>query len=99
MNETLRPGDFPPESFIARADWQAAARPFRDPHEYAIRGRGEVDPEEHDAMIEFIAANGYREPFEGRTYTYLRLGEFIYWTSRGIYQPHPIINRRRAETA
>jgi hypothetical protein len=80
------------------APWQAARRPFRDePHEYAIRGRGELDPEQHDAFLQHIEQHGYRESYEGRTYTYLDLDGHTYWASRGIYQPHRIINRRRSK--
>jgi hypothetical protein len=61
---------FTPEAFIAAAGWQAAARPFRDAHEYTRRGRvtAGVEPppvEEHDAMIEHIGANGEPGEFEG----------------------------------
>jgi hypothetical protein len=87
---------FTPEAFIERAGWQAVRRPFRgDAHDYAIRGRGEVDPGQHDAFLLYIEEHGYREKFEGRMYTYLALDGHTYWASRGIYQPHPIINRRR----
>jgi hypothetical protein len=88
--------EFSPAAFVRRAAWQEARKPFRgDPHEYASRSRGELDPEWHDRMCEVIEARGYCAPFAGRTYMYLRVGEFVCWTSRGIYQPNPIINRRK----
>ena len=96
-----KPRTFTPERFIERAGWQEAARPFRDPHEYTLRGRvsaGVPAPpvEEHDRMIQFIEEHGYREKFEGRRYTYLDVDGFTYWTSRAVFPPyHPIINRRR----
>ena len=98
MSESER---FTPEAFIAAAGWQAAARPFRDAHEYTLRGRvtAGVEPppvEEHDAMIEHIGANGEPGEFEGTRYVYFEHGGHVYWVSRGVYEPrHPIINRRR----
>jgi hypothetical protein len=95
------PETFTPEGFIERAGWQAAARPFRDAHEYTLRGRrsGGVEPppvEEHDRMIQFIEEHGYRETFAGTRYTYLDVDGFTYWTSRAVFPPYfPIINRRR----
>jgi hypothetical protein len=106
MTEPYDPeADFRPESFIARAGWQAARRPFRAPHEFTLRGRrsGGVEPppvEEHDAMCAFIAANGYEAEFEGTGYIYFEHGGFRYWVSRGIYKPRfPIINRQPIEAA
>lgn len=91
---------FTPEAFIERAGWQAARKPFKGAqHEYAIRGRAEVDPEWHDRMIEFIGEHGTPGKFEGTRYVYLHLDGFALWVSRGIYQPHPIINRRRNGSA
>lgn len=95
------PETFTPERFIERAGWQEAARPFRAAHEYTLRGRtsaGVPPPpaEDHDAMIRHIAEHGYRDTFEGRTYTYLDVNGFTYWTSRAVFPPyHPIVNRRR----
>jgi hypothetical protein len=89
---------FTPEAFIRAAPWQEAARPYADAqHEYSIRDRGDVDPEWHDRMIEFIAANGEPGEFEGRRYVYLDVDGYTLWASRGIYQPHPIVNRRRSD--
>jgi hypothetical protein len=90
------PEAFTPERFIEEAPWQAARRPFRgEAHEYVIRGRGELDPEWHDRMIEFIEENGEPGEFGGTRYVYVRRDGYTLWVSRGIYQPHPIINRRR----
>jgi hypothetical protein len=103
MTEPYDPeADFRPESFIARAGWQAAAKPFRDPHEYTLRGRvtaGVEPPDvaEHDRFIRHIEEHGHDATFEGTRYRYLDVNGFTYWVSRGIYEPrHPIINRRPA---
>ena len=91
---------FRPERFIAAAGWQTATTVPEHPHQYTIRGKtiaGVEPPDvaEHDRMIEHIAEHGYQGRFQGRAYTYVDVDGHTYWASRGIYQPHPIINRRR----
>jgi hypothetical protein len=98
MSRTLRraEGEFSPAEFVKKAAWQEARKPFRgEAHEYAIRGRGEVDPEWHDRMIEHITEHGTPGEYAGTRYRYLDVGDFTLWVSRGIYQPYAIINRRR----
>jgi len=63
-------------------------------HEYAIRGR-DAPGEHHDAFVRHIEENGYRATYEGRVYDYFDLGPFTFWTSRGVYTPDRIVNRRR----
>jgi hypothetical protein len=108
MSENLRrsEGEYSPAAFIARAGWQDARRPFREAHQYTLRGRVSAGvppppPEWHDAFIRHIEEHGYREKFEGRWYAYLRVGEFVYWPSRAVFPPFDqrIVNRRRADAA
>jgi len=100
MREIYDPEGFRPERFVRRAPWQQVRRPFRDPHQIAIRGRGGIDPEEFDAMCAFILANGYEAEFEGTSFVYFECGDHVYWISRGVYRPRfPIINRKPIEAA
>jgi hypothetical protein len=95
------PEAFTPERFIEAAGWHEASRPFREAHEYTLRGRRSngvepPPPDWHDRMIEFIRANGEPGRFEGTGYVYFEHGDHTYWVSRAVYPPyHPIINRRR----
>ena len=89
------PETFTPDRFIGAAAWQAARARFAGhAHQYVIRGRG-APAEHHDAFVRHIEEHGCDGTFQGRRYRYLDLGAFTFWASRGIYQPHPIINRRR----
>jgi hypothetical protein len=80
--------------FIAEAGWTFAASMPEIPHEYTVRGRvvsGKQPPpvEWHDWFAEQIAEHGYQAKFAGRTFTYLEVDGWKYWSIR------PIINRER----
>jgi hypothetical protein len=99
-NETpdRRDGEFQPGAFIAAATWQKARKPFGDDHEYALPGRGELDPEGHDRMVEFIREHGYDGMYRGARFRYLDVNGYTLWLSRAVFPPFDrvLINRRPA---
>jgi hypothetical protein len=62
------------------------------PHEYAVEAK-ENDPD-FQRFADLIAAEGYDARFEGIRYRYLRVGDFLYWSSRSLWTPGQNLNRR-----
>jgi chlorite dismutase len=91
---------FDPRRFIARAEWRLSKTTEDWPdwrHFYCVEGWYADDPEMADdfrRFVEFIEAEGYVAHFEKIKYRYLRVDEFVYWTSRSIYSPGQNLNRR-----
>jgi hypothetical protein len=89
---------FDPRPFIARAGW-TFARSVADwegwQHWYIVQAKYADDPE-FQRFADLIAAEGYHARFEGIKYRYLRVDEFLYWTSRSLWTPGQNINRRPA---
>lgn len=65
-----------------------------NPHEYTLRKLWRSDPDFVRA-VEFIRAHGYRNRFEGRSYTQLDVGEHTYWTMGAPVEETILINRKR----
>ena len=74
--------EFDPRPFIERAKWTFARTVPDKPHEYAVEAK-ENDPD-FRAFADLIAAEGYNARFEGIRYRYLRVGDFLYWSSRSL---------------
>jgi hypothetical protein len=69
----------------------------REPTDYGAGPRTSVEaPDDPDfrRFAELIEAEGYKAKFEGIRYTYLRVDNFLYWTSRSLWTPGQNINRR-----
>ena len=91
-----RPVSFDPHPFIERAGWTfASSVADRESwqHWYVVESQHADDPD-FRRFAELIEAQGYRARFEGATYRYLRVGDFLYWTSRSLWTPGQNINRR-----
>jgi hypothetical protein len=94
---TLSKDSFDPRPFIERAGWTFAktvAEKAGWRHWYI------VESVEQDAdfrrFAELIESQGYRARFEGIAYRYLRIDDFLFWTSRSLWGPGQNINRRPA---
>jgi hypothetical protein len=88
---------FDPRPFIARAGWRFAKSVADRPnwrHWYCVEAI-EAD-EDFRRFAELIEAEGYVAAFEGTRYTYLRVDDFLYWTSRSLWTPGQNLNRRPA---
>jgi hypothetical protein len=86
---------FDPRPLIERAGWRFATSVADRPnwqHEYAVEAI-EADPD-FRRFAELIEAEGYVARFENTRYRYLRVGEWVYWTSRSLWTPGQNINRR-----
>jgi len=89
---------FDPTPFIARANWTFSKTTADKPnwkHWYAVEAKHADDPD-FRRFCELIESEGYRARFEGIAYTYLRVGDFLYWTSRSLFAPGQNLNRRPA---
>jgi hypothetical protein len=87
---------FEPRPFIARAGWTLAKSVADKPnwrHEYAVQAKHADDPD-FATFAALIAEQGYRARFEGITYTYLRVDDHIYWSSRSLFASGLNLNRR-----
>ena len=82
---------FEPEAFIAQAPWRFAKTMPEQPHEYTTRG--ETPDEEFEAFVRFIREHGYRARYGRNVYTYLKLGDWRYWTMGWPVAQTRIINR------
>jgi len=83
----------PPDlvSWIADRTWTFAKTVPDQPHWYVVRAR--LEPEHQDgytALVEEIRTHGRKHRFLGRTYRYLLVDGWDYWTG-----PPGLVNRRR----
>jgi hypothetical protein len=86
---------FDPRPFIEKAGWRYAKSVAEKPnwqHYYCVEAI-EAD-EDFRRFAELIEREGYVAKFEGSRYTYLRVDDFLYWTSRSLWTSGQNINRR-----
>lgn len=79
--------------FIENTPWTVAKTFQATPHEYYIQTEDTDDGGFH-SLISAIHVHGYKRTFNGRQYSYLRIGTYEYWamlTTDGKM----IINRRK----
>jgi hypothetical protein len=84
--------DYDPRPYIASQTWTFARTVPQHPHEYLMMKRSS-DPEEHRRFMDYLDATGEPGEFWGRTWRYVTVDEWTYWTSGPAF----FINRRRAE--
>jgi hypothetical protein len=85
--------------FIAKTRWHFAHTMPQAPHEYTLRKNCFSD-RDFAWFVKFIRDHGYGGTYAGRTYTYLDVDGWSYWTMGEDIdrdgKPHTIlINRRR----
>ena len=85
-----------PRPFIARAKW-TFAKTVEDwegwKHEYAVEAKHPDDPD-FRRFCETIETEGYEARFEKIKYRYVRVDDYLYWTSRSLWNPGQHLNRR-----
>jgi len=90
------------KKFVAESGWRLAKTMLDNPHQYTVRDLTNVDARNTTAMgnsefewfCEQIFAHGFPGQWEGRTYTYLVVGEWFYWTMGEAPAVTTIINRK-----
>jgi hypothetical protein len=87
------------EEFVSRVGWRFASTMPEIPHEYTVAGKATAGvPPVPDAwyvwFTEQIAERGYRAKFGHRTFTYLHVDGWKYWSLIGR-DGVTIINRER----
>ena len=83
-------------AFIENTPWTVAKTYTQSPHEYHIFDEfvEHYDEEGFYRLVSAIHTHGYKRTFNGRQYSYLRIGTYEYWamlTTDGKM----IINRRK----
>lgn len=77
--------------------WVFAKTMADTPHEYTTLrtwdGRGLTMPD----VAEYIRKHGYEEKFFNKTYTYIDLGSYKYWTMDYPLEKTDLINRCKKE--
>jgi hypothetical protein len=79
------------EDFVEKAPWRFAKTMPDEPHEYTVRG--EAPDVEFEVFVHLIRGHGYSADYKGRTYTYLNVGEWRYWTMGEQVEKTTVINR------
>ncbi|MGA7398074.1 MAG: hypothetical protein WBW62_11565 [Solirubrobacterales bacterium] len=90
------------ELFVAESGWRLAKTMLDNPHQYTVRDLLNADGRHTTAMgntefewfCEQIFTDGYTGRWDGRTYTYLHVGEWKYWTMGLSPKITTIINRK-----
>ncbi len=94
-------GEETPELFIERSKWVFAKTMPHAPHEYTLKDPDSRAPAMSEEafvwFVEHIREHGYTEKFGGRSYTYLDLGEWRYWTMGWPPEQTTLINRARLD--
>jgi hypothetical protein len=76
--------------YIERVRWREARTGA--PHAYTIRS-WEADEPSFERAVRLIRRHGYDADFEGRTYTYLDVEDFTYWSMGAPLEETVVINR------
>jgi hypothetical protein len=88
---------FDPRAFIERATWtfsKTTADKADWKHWYCVEAKHADDPD-FRRFAHLIESEGYVARFEGIRYRYVRVDDFLYWTSRSLFSPGQNLNRRR----
>jgi len=80
------------EAFIKAHEWRVAKSMPKIPHAYVVREKCRDDEEFCDAVM-FIRQWGQPRKFFSKTYIYLDLGAYTYWTMGNPLNITKIINR------
>lgn len=89
------PPGFSPVAFVARSRWRFARTLAHIPHEYAVKGKGAYRRDWFVAMVEHIRAHGYEDRWGRRTFIYLEVDGWRYWTMGEPVAETTLINRAR----
>jgi hypothetical protein len=94
MNKYLE-RESPHDQYISSVEWRFAKTMSKIPHWYTVSAWSTEDREKFMRLAEAIRVDGYDENFCGRTYRYLNIGDFKYWTMDPVVQETTLINRAK----
>ncbi len=78
--------------YIAKVKWQTAKKDKT--HQYTVvMWKPELEKEFRE-FVSVIYENGFKEKFQGRTYIYLTIDGYTYWTMNYRVETTILINRR-----
>ena len=80
--------------FVEASTWTSAKTMPQIPHQYTLRKNAQRD-EEFAAFVEFINTHGYDSKFYSRTYRYLDLDGWQYWSMGHSVDSISLINRAK----
>jgi hypothetical protein len=82
-------------SYIAKVDWIYAKTYKTAPHEYTLRkAKPELDAD-FKKFVDFIRSEGHDEQFWNKTYRYLNIDGYQYWTMHAPKEETILINRAK----
>lgn len=74
--------------------WTFAKTMASIPHEYTVRKQWESEADFEDFVV-YIRENGYAEQFYSKTFIYLNIDGYKYWTMGASVYETTIINRAK----
>jgi len=77
--------------FINSQQWTFAKTMPKWPHEYVVRDA--VNDKAFVEVVSYIRENGSPEPFYDKSYIFLQIGNYKYWTMGDPIEETIIINR------
>jgi len=80
--------------FIKTSKWHFAKSMPNIPHSY-VRRRETADFEVYKNVVQYIRENGQPQKFYSRTYIYLELDGYKYWSMGAPVEDTDIINRAK----
>ena len=80
-----------PEEFVAKAPWRFAKTMPDQPHEYTVRG--ETPEQDFEWFVLYIREHGHRANYDDKSYTYLEVDGYKYWTMGAPVAATTIVNR------
>ena len=83
--------------FIHTAQWRFAKTMPQCPHEYVVREWWPDQEQVFERLVMLIREHGYDAQFAGRTYRYLDIDGWQYWTMGAPLEETTIINRCKKE--
>lgn len=79
------------KKYIESVKWRTAKD---GSHQYTVVGWTPEKEKQFRALVATIYEKGYKEKFQGRTYTYLGIDNHTYWTMNYKVEATILINRR-----
>ncbi len=81
--------------FVAERRWQFAKTMPENQHRYTVREWVPDGRDDFERFVVLLRQHGSDEVFRGRTYRYLDLDGFHYWTMGAPISQTTVINRKR----
>jgi len=79
--------------YITKVEWINAKTYKTAPHEYTLKSAKPELELEFISFVKFIRSNGYDSQFQGKSYRYLDINGYQYWTMGNSVEETILINR------